>query len=38
MKLEWEEFVVMQVDGELISRVWVFYDRAAAERQAGLDE
>ncbi len=36
MKLEWEEFVVMRFDGELISHVWVFYERDAAERRAGL--
>jgi hypothetical protein len=36
MKLEWEEFVVMQLSGELISRVWVFYDRESATRKAGL--
>jgi ketosteroid isomerase-like protein len=37
MKLEWEEFVVIRFDGELISHVWVFYELDAAERQAGLD-
>ena len=37
MKLEWEEFVVMQVEGDLISRLWVFYELGAAQRQAGLD-
>jgi hypothetical protein len=36
MRLEWEEHVVMQLDGELISGIWVFYDREDAERQAGL--
>ena len=36
MKLEWKEFVVMRFEGELISHVWVFYERDAAERQAGL--
>jgi hypothetical protein len=37
MKLEWEEFVVMQVEGELVSRLWVFYELGAAQRQAGID-
>jgi hypothetical protein len=36
MKLEWEEFVVMQVEGELVGRVWVFYDEAQARAQAGV--
>lgn len=36
MKLEWEEFVVMRFEGELISHLWVFYERESAERQAGL--
>jgi hypothetical protein len=38
MKLEWEEFVVMQFQGGLISRMWVFYDEAQAREQAGNDE
>ena len=37
MKLEWEEFTVIQLEGGLICGVWVFYDREAALEQAGLD-
>ena len=36
MKLDWEEFVVMRFERELISHLWVFYERNAAERQAGI--
>jgi hypothetical protein len=38
MKLEWEEFLVVQFEGGLVRRLWVFYELGAAERQAGLDE
>ena len=34
--LNWEEWTVIELDGELISELWVFYDRAAAEAQAGV--
>ena len=36
MKLEWEEWTVIQFDGDLISEVRVFYDRDAAMKQAGV--
>jgi hypothetical protein len=36
MKLEWEEFLVVQFEGGLVRRLWVFYELGAAERQAGL--
>jgi len=38
MKLEWEEFVVFELEGDLIRRAWIFSDRKSAARQAGLDE
>jgi hypothetical protein len=37
MKLEWEEWTVIQFDEKLIRGVWVFYDRKAALQQAGLE-
>ena len=36
LDLGWQEWTVIELDGELISGVWVFYDRAAAEEQAGV--
>ena len=38
MNLEWEEFVVIQLEGEFVRRAWVFSDRESAARQAGVDE
>jgi hypothetical protein len=38
MNLEWEEFVVIQLEGDLVRRAWVFSDRESAARQAGLDD
>ena len=37
MALEWEEFVVFQMEGDLIRRAWIFMDRESAARQAGLE-
>jgi hypothetical protein len=37
MKLEWEEWVVMAFEGELVRALWVFYELGAAQRQAGID-
>jgi SnoaL-like protein len=37
MKLEWEEFLVVQFEGDVVRRLWVFYELGAAQRQAGLD-
>jgi ketosteroid isomerase-like protein len=36
MTLEWEEFVVFQLEEGLIRRAWIFMDRETAARQAGL--
>ncbi len=36
MALDWEEFVVIQFEGDAIRRAWVFPDRESALRQAGL--
>ena len=36
MKLEWQEFVVVQFEDGLVRRLWVFYELDAAERQAGV--
>jgi hypothetical protein len=38
MTLEWEEFVVVQLEDGLVRRSWIFGDRESAARQAGLDE
>ena len=37
MTLEWEEFVVFQLEGDLVRRSWIFSDRESAARQAGVD-
>ena len=36
MALQWEEWVVFQLEGELVHRAWIFGDRESAARQAGL--
>jgi hypothetical protein len=38
MKLEWEEFVVFQMEGDLVRAAWIFMDRESAEKQAGLGD
>ena len=37
MKLEWTEWLLIELDGELISRLQVFYDRDTALKQSGLE-
>ena len=36
MDLAWQIFLVLEVEGDLISRMWAFLERAPAARQAGL--
>jgi hypothetical protein len=38
MTIEWEEFVVIELEDDRVRRAWIFTDRAQAARQAGLDE
>ena len=36
-RLEWQDFTVLQFESGLVRRLWVFYELAAAKRQAGID-
>ena len=38
MDLAWAVFLVLELEGELISRIWAFLEREPALRQAGLAE
>ena len=37
-EVEWQAWYVVDLEGGLVKRMWVFMDREPAERQAGLHE
>jgi hypothetical protein len=37
MNLDWTSYAVVQFEGQLVKRIWVFADRESAALQAGLD-
>jgi ketosteroid isomerase-like protein len=36
--VEWPIFMVVQFEGDVARRIWIFFDRDEAMRQAGIDE
>ncbi len=37
LDLDWQTFMVLQFENEVPRRIWIFFERAQAIKQAGLD-
>ena len=37
VEMEWRTFIVVQFEAEVPRRIWIFFDRDEAMRQAGID-